>query len=207
MTRRLSEYLNPETNVIEVYDEDTGELVTVKPQYVDPTLTLRERAVPVDLPTGERILVDPKTPIPSTWEYSVEAAQKICDELLEGKYLKDICDGKRFPPFKIVMRWKRAHEEFQRMYLEALEDRAEYFGDHIRELADTADEGNVGSRQLQISTYKHLTQVDSKRFQPKQTTQVATQGSQTLVIVTGIVRDDEKEIEAEAKELVESKGN
>lgn len=189
MSQKIFTFREPRTQTLEVYSE-SGELLGVKKDHIDPIATLEERAVEVELPNGQKVFVDPKNSLPEhRWEYSTEMAMKICDELLEGKYLSSVCDGTLFPPFKTVMRWKRNHAEFERMYMEAMEDRAEYFGDEMRKLADTTNQDNSSARSVQISAYKHLAAVDNpKRFQPKAAGQSVLPSTATVVIVTGIAR-------------------
>lgn len=194
MSRKTFTFKNSKTGATEVYDEETGELLSVENVRVNPVATLEERMVKVDLPSGKSVFVDPLNAHSHDWEYSKELGQKLCDELLEGKYLVDICDGKKFPPFKIVSRWKRTYPEFAQILSEAFEDRAELFSDKIRKIADETNEDNSGASQVKINAYKHLASVDNpKRFQPKNAQPITVPTASTIVIVTGISRE-EKEV-------------
>lgn len=188
MNEKTFSYKDPKTGATEIYDE-SGELVEVLKQDIDPIATLEERSVEITLPSGRKMLVDPKTTVPSRWQYSKELGQAICDALLEGEYLSKICDGVRFPPFATVSRWKRVHAEFQIMLTEAYEDRAELFGDRMRELAEDTHEDNASARGVQINAYKHLASIDSKRYQPKAGPQTVVNADKAVVIITGIARD------------------
>lgn len=183
-------YLNREKNIVEHYSED-GELLGVAPVTpVDPVATLAERAVEVSLPTGDKVLVDPKNALPGgRWEYSLELASRLCERVVQGGFITRLCDGVNFPPYSVVARWKRTHHEFYTMLMEAYEDRAEFFGDKIRELADDADEENYSSQNVKIGAYKHLAALDSpKRFQTKQAVGPSSGAPVVVIVETGIRR-------------------
>jgi len=196
-------YKNPKTGAMEHYDSATGELVGVHKDNISKVQTLEERAIKVELPSGGTILVDPSTRLPDErWEYSIELAQKICDEIVEGRLITDICDGQLYPPYKVVARWKRMYEKFKEMLQSAYEDRAEHIADNIRRLADETNEGNYSSKNVQIQAYKSLASYDSSRFRARPATEVSQVGSQTIVIVTGVIR--EGDVERDVKKIEES---
>lgn len=200
MVRKKAHFKNKVTGALETYDEDTGELISVSKQ-TQPTSTKAERVVEVNLPSGQTILVDPKAPGEKEWAYSLELGQKICDALLDGSYIWDICDGVKFPLFKIVSRWRRTYAEFNKILTEAYEDRAELFGDKIREFADKANSGNAVAQNVKINAYKHLAAVDNpKRYQPKASEKAGSLSGApqtTVIVVTGIIRPGDQPITIE----------
>ena len=69
-------------------------------------------------------------------KYSKELAEKICDELANGKSLVAICQQDEFPCYNTVLNWLRVHEEFLGNYARAREAQADYYAQEIIDLAD-----------------------------------------------------------------------
>jgi transposase-like protein len=71
---------------------------------------------------------------PST--YSPELASRICDRLVEGISVREVCEGVDMPAPSTVFLWLQKHKEFSEQYARALEARTEAMADDILEIAD-----------------------------------------------------------------------
>lgn len=68
--------------------------------------------------------------------YTSEAAAFICEQLAEGKSLREICRAEDMPSKSSVMRWLASNTEFRDHYARARELQAEHYLDEIVEIAD-----------------------------------------------------------------------
>ena len=73
-------------------------------------------------------------------DYSAELAERICDFLAEGWSLTKICKEEGYPNRRTVYRWRRKYEEFDKAFLQAREDQADYLAEDIIEIADDTKE-------------------------------------------------------------------
>lgn len=68
--------------------------------------------------------------------YSEELTEKICKRISAGETLKDILKDDNMPHRDTVWDWRRAHPEFDKMYIQAREDQAHTWADDIISIAD-----------------------------------------------------------------------
>lgn len=74
--------------------------------------------------------------------YSVDVADTICQEIMTGKSLREICAREDMPGASTVYSWLREHPEFQEAYVQAREVQADVLADEIIEIADTEPDPN-----------------------------------------------------------------
>ncbi|WP_025899059.1 hypothetical protein [Sneathiella glossodoripedis] len=86
-------------------------------------------------------------------KYSERLAEKICDEIAEGKSLRQICRKKDMPGLTTIRRWLRDKEEFRLQYTRAREDQADYYADEIIEIADDENK-RADDKRLMIDARK-----------------------------------------------------
>ena len=65
--------------------------------------------------------------------YSVDVADTICQEIMTGKSLREICAREDMPGASTVYSWLREHPEFQEAYVQAREVQADVLADEIIE--------------------------------------------------------------------------
>lgn len=63
--------------------------------------------------------------IGNDWPYSNVVGALICQEVIEGRGLVEISKKEGFPPYKVIVAWKRK-PEFASMLRQAFKDKAEY---------------------------------------------------------------------------------
>lgn len=73
---------------------------------------------------------------PQPSEYTPEMADRICEQLADGKSLRSICKQEGFPCKTTVFCWLRERPEFQRIYSIAKDECAELYAEETVEIAD-----------------------------------------------------------------------
>ncbi|KRR20365.1 hypothetical protein CQ13_32495 [Bradyrhizobium retamae] len=68
-------------------------------------------------------------------EYSEEIAAEICERMIEGKGLLQICKDEDMPARGTVYRWLDSRDSFRDRYARAREAQMDYFAELIREIA------------------------------------------------------------------------
>lgn len=86
--------------------------------------------------------------------YSPELADKICDELMEGKSLRQICELEGFPTRNTVLRWQHEDADFDAKCARARLMQADLMDDKILEAAEACNEDNYQSTKVKISAYQ-----------------------------------------------------
>ncbi len=70
--------------------------------------------------------------------YSKGLAERICQEIAQGKALQEVCAGEDMPAVSTVIVWLSRYEEFREMYDEARILQADYLADEMLMLANKA---------------------------------------------------------------------
>lgn len=101
--------------------------------------------------------------------YTQEVADKICEEIANGKSLRSICAEEDMPAKSMVFRWLAADEAFRDQYARAREAQADAIFDEILNIADdglndtyTDDDGNVRTNQDVIA--RSRLRVDARKW-------------------------------------------
>ena len=68
--------------------------------------------------------------------YDPAIGDAICEQIITGKSLKDVCDGDGMPHRATVHRWLEADPDFRDRYARACELRADHIFDEIFDIAD-----------------------------------------------------------------------
>lgn len=98
--------------------------------------------------------------------YSQETADKICEELADGKSLRTICKGDDMPSCGTVFRWLAERESFQEQYTRARETQADAIADEIIQIAD--DASDPAKARVQIDARKwYAGKVKPKKYGDK----------------------------------------
>ena len=90
--------------------------------------------------------------------YTKKLGKFICEQIVQGKTLKAICENDaELPTVVTIMKWATNPEHhFYPMYKEAREKAAELLVDDIVDLADNCHEDNVQKTKVQIETRKWI---------------------------------------------------
>ncbi len=71
-------------------------------------------------------------------DYTQELADKICEEISQGKSLRRICEDEDMPSGVTIFSWIRKFPEFLKQYTRATEERTESQQEDLLELGDEA---------------------------------------------------------------------
>lgn len=102
--------------------------------------------------------------------YSQELADKICEQLAEGKSLRTVCKSENMPSLSSVFSWFRTKPEFLQQYTRAKEESADAYVEEMQDLADEAalDKDAINKARLQIDTRKWVaSKLKPKRYGDK----------------------------------------
>lgn len=94
-------------------------------------------------------------------EYTQELADRICDELSEGKSLRTVCLQDDMPSRTTVFRWLRVHEGFSDQYTRAKQEAADAMAEELLDIADDdkfdfLGPGAIARSRLRVDTRKFL---------------------------------------------------
>lgn len=102
-------------------------------------------------------------------DYSQELADRICEELADGKSLRTVCKADDMPDKATVFRWLRTIKEFCDQYTRAKEESADALTDEMLDIADdgtndwietdsgySANQEHIQRSRLRIETRKWI---------------------------------------------------
>jgi hypothetical protein len=84
--------------------------------------------------------------------YSDAVAEIICERMINGENLTQICADPALPSRPTIYRWRAARPDFEAQCARGREALADYLLDKIEALADATTEENVNSQRVKIST-------------------------------------------------------
>lgn len=76
------------------------------------------------------------------------AMARVCTEISDGHYLKDICLRDDMPSRPTVYRWMAESTEAQDMYARAREERADIWADEVVKVADTETDAAIARNRI-----------------------------------------------------------
>lgn len=184
-------YHKNESGVIEVRYEDTGELLALQRNHIS-ILDNPSAYVRAHTPDGKIVYLEKDLEIerfPTIYQkYDGVICDLVCQKIAEGLPITDVCKLPGFPPYGVLMRWRREHSEFNEAYERARRDRVEVFFDKAiaaAEAAETKDEAQVA--KVKVDAYKWAAEKsDPDKMAGKQ--QQSGNGQVMIVIETGIRR-------------------
>lgn len=87
-------------------------------------------------------------------EFDQAVADRICDQLAEGKSLRRICTQKAMPTKKTVLRWLEENPAFQAQYSRAHDGQAEHYFDELMDLQRQATAENAHAIRVRADIIK-----------------------------------------------------
>lgn len=127
-----------------------------------------------------------KRPVGRPSKFSQDMAEKICEQIANGKSLRAICAEDDMPPMKTIYRWLEANEEFRHQYARARDRQADHYFEEIVEIADSveADSAAVAKARLQVDARKWtLSKLAPKKYGEKTELDVkSSDGSMTPTV-------------------------
>jgi hypothetical protein len=99
-------------------------------------------------------------------EYSIEIGDAICELIMDGKSLREICSSEAMPDKSTIFRWMYANEAFRDQYARAKEAQAEHFADELMEIADDATGDVSGELEMPngVNVQRARLRVDTRKW-------------------------------------------
>lgn len=127
-----------------------------------------------------------KRPIGRPSKFSQDMAEKICEQIANGKSLRAICAEDDMPSTTTVFKWLNENQEFSDQYARARDRQADYYFEEIIEIADSveADSATVAKARLQVDARKWtLSKLAPKKYGEKTELDVkSSDGSMTPTV-------------------------
>jgi hypothetical protein len=118
-----------------------------------------------------------------------QVVARICEEMEQGKSLRQVCAMEGMPNKWTVLRWLDADEggEMRAQYARAREALADYYVEEIISIADEADDPQKA--RLQVDARKWVSsKLAPKRYGDKLETTLQGADGGPILIATGVVR-------------------
>lgn len=99
-------------------------------------------------------------------EYAPEIGDAICELIMDGKSLREICSAEGMPDKSTIFRWIYANEAFRDQYARAKEAQAEHFADELMEIADDASGDVSGELEMpnSVNVQRARLRVDTRKW-------------------------------------------
>ncbi len=188
---------------IHVIDCKTGDVIIMYAAGTPKVPTTLELVV---LEDGTKIWTQ-EALVPSTKnvrriEFTPIIIDLMCQELLSGKGISDICKLDGFPTYTMFCRWRREHPWIDEALDKARKDRGEVFRDKAIAEADkaTSTKDPLGAHSLKVEAYKWAAAVDQpERFSPRAKVETNVASPTQIIIHTGIDRGEKPVVEVNKK--------
>lgn len=119
--------------------------------------------------------------------FSEDIANRICDELIEGRSMRDICAAPGMPNRTTVLRWMDADEAFAAKCARAREMQADYMDDLILDTANACTADTAQADKVKISAYQwRASKLAPKKYGDK--LDLNHGGGVQVAIVSGVPR-------------------
>jgi hypothetical protein len=94
-------------------------------------------------------------------EFTQEAADRICEEIVQGKSLRQLCAADDMPAVSTIFKWMADFPAFSEQYARAKDEQAELLADEIISIADS--EGDPQKARVKIDARKWV----ASKLKPK----------------------------------------
>jgi hypothetical protein len=156
-----------------------------------------------DAYTGEEVSkFDSRLPTAPRIKYTMEYGNMICEYIRQGRTLKDIGKLSHMPDAGTIYRWQSMHPEFKDRVETARVDRAEHFHDLVISTAkELVDKEDVPVAKTKIDAFKWAAEKGNPSKYGSSTKVDIHGGGGTIIVDTGIRRDDNDIVDADFEEV------
>ena len=133
----------------------------------------------------------PSTKSIRTIEYNPVLVDLMCQRILEGKGISEICGTENFPSYTTFCRWRREHSWIDEALEKARKDRGERYRDEALATAKAAvsTKDPLGASHLKVETLKWAAAIDQpERFSPRAKFEANISVPTQINVITGIDR-------------------
>lgn len=101
------------------------------------------------------------------WPFSEVIADLICQQVVEGASLTNVCKQPGFPTYNIVCRWRIENPLFADALKLAYQDRAEFYFDQVLSIVESNQlDDNLLAAKVKIEAYKWASEVNRIKNRP-----------------------------------------
>lgn len=136
--------------------------------------------------------------------YNPAIIDLICQRIVDGMSLTEVCKLPNMPGYSVLCRWRRQEPWIEHALEQARRDRAEAMRDQALAEALAADEDNASAQRLKVDTLKWGASVDHERYNPKTKVEATINTPTVIQVVTGI---DRTPVEKDVTPAIEEKNN
>ena len=99
-------------------------------------------------------------------EYSQELADAICDLIVDGKSIRDICKAEDMPAMSSIFKWLRENKDFSEQYARAKEIQAECLADELINIADDTSGDVSGELEMPngVAVQRAKLKIDTRKW-------------------------------------------
>jgi len=187
-----SHYTERRGDRIHIVDAKTGETFSM---YSSNTMGVPETLELVVLQDGTKVWTQPALAptIKGTNDvlFSPMIIDLLCQKIVEGKNITDICGLAPFPSYVTFSRWRREHPWIDQAIEKARADRAEFYRDQIMKEAASAvsTKDPINASSLKIDALKWASSIDDPtRYSPKAKVEATVNMPTQIIVNTGIDR-------------------
>lgn len=143
----------------------------------------------------------PSRPVGRPSKYTPEVADAICEEMIAGRDLLDICKDEHMPSRSSVYRWMTAHPEFEAQCARAREGMADVELHALKKLANDCTEANVNSTRVKLNHFQwRLMKIAPRTYGEK--VQTALTGADGGPIRIAAMTIDARQLEPDARDAL-----
>jgi hypothetical protein len=134
-------------------------------------------------------------------KFTPEIANAICEQMISGRDLLDICGDLDMPSRSSVYRWLHDYPEFEAQYARAREAMADLELRNLKQLADDCTEDNVNSTRVKLNHFQwRLMKIAPRVYGERARTELTgADGGPIHIKATTI---DARQLEPEAREAL-----
>lgn len=131
-------------------------------------------------------------------KFTEEIADYICEQMVEGRDLCDICTDDGMPNRMTVYRWMDANPAFAAQYARAREALADFELNHLKTLAAECTEDNVNSTRVKLNHYQwRLMKIAPRTYGDRVKTEITGADGGAVKVESAVV--DSRELDADQR--------
>lgn len=154
-----------------------------------------------DAPPAAVVPTEPPRSVGRPSTYSPEIADAICEQMIAGRDLLDICKDGDMPSRSSVYRWLNDYPEFEAQYARAREAMADLELRNLKQLADDCTEENVNSTRVKLNHHQwRLMKIAPRTYGDR--TQTALTGADGGPIRIAATTIDARQLEPDARDAL-----
>ena len=151
--------------------------------------------------TTEVAPIEPKRSVGRPSKFTQEIADYICEEMINGRDLVDICSKDEMPSRASVYRWLRENPVFETQYAHAREALADFEMANLKKMADATTEANVNSSRVKLNHYQwRVMKIAPRLYGDRTRTELTGENGGPIQVKSSTI--DARQLEPEAREAL-----